>query len=47
MDINISPENADKLKDALNAIAVKSKELANALDLLKDIELEVTDSEQD
>lgn len=47
MDINISPENADKLKDALNVIAVKAKELANALDLLKDIELEVTDSEQD
>ncbi len=47
MDINISPENADKLKDALNVIAVKAKELADTLDLLKDIELEVTDSEQD
>lgn len=47
MDINISPENADKLKDALNVIAAKAKELADAFDLLKDIELEVTDSEQD
>ncbi len=45
--VKISLKNAEKLKEVLEEINLKVKELTAAFNKLEDIELEVTDSEQD